>query len=55
MAHTIDEASRKIAERAFRHGRTVREVARQAGISKAKAEQIRETVFPKKSGRLVRE
>lgn len=52
----VDEASRKIAERAFRHGRTVREVARQAGISKSKAEEIRETVFPKtKPGRKVRE
>ena len=37
----VDEASRKIAERAFRNGRGIREVARQAGISKGAAEQIR--------------
>ena len=44
MARKVDEASRKIAERALRNGIPIREVARIAKVSKSTVEAIKRQV-----------
>lgn len=51
----VDEAAVKIAERAFRNNKSVREVARHAGIGTHSAQKIKREMEERQSGGKVSE